>query len=162
MYAEKSLKPKQENKSHMQDLKEATAIIRTLLANIEQQDHILRKSCMSFFNTFSFFLSYHEHECAGSLNDHSKKEGVQKFHYHPKHDIPFYILTNKFIALRSYDVSNEKLFEDLLNSRENFSDDCNLTKETADQLLNSMDSAWNKNKKVVKYASTSTRNQTEL
>ena len=71
-------------------------------------------------------------------------------------------MSNKFIALRSYDVENEKLFEDLLNSRENFSDDCNLTKETVDLLLNSMDSAWNKNKKVVKYALTSARNQTEL
>ena len=52
----------------------------------------------------------------------------------------------------------EELFEELLNSREKVPNDCSLTKETVDQLLNSMDSAWNKK---VKYVLASTRSRTE-
>lgn len=53
----------------------------------------------------------------------------------------------------------EELLEELLNSGEKVSDDCNLTKETVGLLLNSMDSAWDK--KVVKCVLSSTRSQTE-
>ena len=54
----------------------------------------------------------------------------------------------------------EELIKGLLNSREKVSNDCNLTKETVDQLLNSIDSAWNQ--KVFKYVLASTRSQLNL
>ena len=156
----KTFKLTQENKSHIQNLIGAKAVMLTLLANIEQQNRIIRKSCMAFFDTFSLFLPYHEHESGRILVDHSRKKEIKEFIWHPKHGILMYILSNKFIAVRSYDVNYEELFEELLNTGETFSDDCNVAKETADQLSNSMDSAWEK--KVVKYALTSTRNRTEL
>ena len=53
---------------------------------------------MSFFDAFSLFLSYHEYESARSSSDHSRKE-FKEFFYHPKHDIPVYILSKKFIAV---------------------------------------------------------------
>ena len=52
----------------------------------------------------------------------------------------------------------EVLFEELMNSREKFSN--NLAKETVDHLSNGMNSAWDK--KVVKYVFASTRSRTEL
>ena len=70
-----------------------------------------------------------------------------------------YILSNKLIAFRSYDMDYEELLEELLNSGEKVSDDFNLTKETVGLLLNSIDSAWDK--KVVKYVLSSTRSQIE-
>ena len=54
----------------------------------------------------------------------------------------------------------EELIKGLLNSREKVSNDCNLTKETVDQLLNSIDSAWDQ--KVFKYVLASTRSRTEF
>ena len=54
----------------------------------------------------------------------------------------------------------EELFEELLNLREKVSDDCNLTKEPVDQLLNSIDWTWDK--KVVSYVLASTRSWAEL
>ena len=65
---------------------------------------------------FSLFLSYHEHETVTSLEEHSKKKAFKEFLCHPNHGIPVYILSNKFVVLRSYDVDYEQLFEELLNS----------------------------------------------
>ena len=86
-------------------------------------------------------MSYHEHESARSLSDHGRKNEFKEFLCHPKHGILVYILSNKFVALHSYDVDYEELFEVLLNSREKVSDGCNSTKETVDKLRNIMDSA---------------------
>ena len=55
-YAEKTFKPTQENKSHIQNLKGARAIMRTLLANIEQQNLIIRKSYLYFLCLFSLLV----------------------------------------------------------------------------------------------------------
>ena len=83
----------------------------------------------------------------------------KEFLCHLKHGIPTYILSKKFIALRSY-VDYEELFEELFNSRETVSNDFNLTKENVVQYQNSIDSAWTK--KVVKNVLASTRSRTEL
>ena len=79
-------------------------------------------------------MSYHEHESARSLSDHGRKNEFKEFLCHPKHSILVYILSNKFVALHSYDMDYEELFEVLLNPREKVSDGCNSTKETVDEL----------------------------
>ena len=113
-----------------------------------------------FFHAFSLFLSYQEYERPRGLSDHGRKMEFKEFLSHPKYGIPVYILSNKFTALRSYDVDYEELFRELLNWREKVSDDSDLTKEPVDQLLNSIDAAWDK--KVVKHVLLSTRSRTEI
>ena len=113
-----------------------------------------------FFHAFSLFLSYQEYERARRLSDHGRKMEFKEFLCHPKYGIPVYILSNKFTALRSYDVDYKELFKELLNWREKVSDDSDLTKEPMDQVLNSIDAAWDK--KVVKYVLVSTRSRTEI
>ena len=48
-YIEKMFEPTQENKSHIQNLKGARINIWTLLANIDQQNHLRRKSFLMPF-----------------------------------------------------------------------------------------------------------------
>ena len=79
-------------------------------------------------------MSYHEHESARSLSDHGRNNEFKEFLCHPKHSILVYILSNKFVALRSYDVDYAELFEVLLNPREKVSNGCNSTEETVDKL----------------------------
>ena len=107
-YAEKTFKPTQEDKSHIQNLKGAGAIMWSLWAIIEQQNHIIRKSCMSFFDAFSLFLSCHELESVRILSHQSRKKEFKEFLCHPKHG--------------------------LVNSRVKVSDDCKSTKESVIQL----------------------------
>ena len=93
---------------------------------------VLFENHTCLFYIFSLFFSYHEHESARSLSNHSRKKAFKEFLCHPKHGIPVYILSNKFVVLHSYDVDYGELFEELLNLREKVSDDCNLTKEPVD------------------------------
>ena len=158
-HAEK-FKQSPENKAHLQNLKGARAIIWTLLANIEQNNRSIRQTYMPFIDAFTLFLSHHEHESHESIKNHWRRKEFKEFICHPTYGIPVYILGNKFVVLRSYDADYEELFEELLSVGCPNEDDCNLTKDVVGQLLDSMDSAWDR--KVVKYVLASTRSRTEL
>ena len=126
----------------------------------------LRYSYLDFDEAHTLFLSYHPLKTLRHVtaDRHCKKVFEDLLLCHLKSGSPVYIVANKFVILKSRDIDLELLLEELISSSYNKEPHeqsrLNVTKAFVDDLLDSMDTSWDK--KVLKALLFATRSKHEL
>ena len=129
------------------------AIYQILIANIDMNGKSLRYSYLDFDEAHTLFLSYHSLKTLGHATDRHCKKVFKDLLCHPKSGLPVYSIANKFGVLKSRDIDPELFLEELIsisyNKKPHKESRLNVTKELVDDLLESMDTSWDK--KVLKF-----------
>ena len=137
---------------HINNLEELRAVFQILMANIDMNGKTLRYSYLEFDEAHTLFLSYHPPKTLGHVTDRHWRKVFKDLLCHPKNGLPVYIVANKFIILKSRETDLELFLEELITSSYNKESQeqsrLNVTKELVDNLLESMDTSWDK--KIVK------------
>lgn len=135
--------------TNVNNLKGLRAIFQILMANIDCNDRTTRCSYMDFEEAFAMFLSFHPSKTTGSLKNHEEKKAFKELLCHPNYGLAVYIILNKFIVLKSSETDLEYFMEDCLKLQETKAESrLDITRETLHDVLDSMDTAWDK--KVLK------------
>jgi hypothetical protein len=136
--------------THVNNLKGLRAVFQNMMANINDDNRITRCSYMDFDQAHAMFLSFHPSKTNASLTNHEEKKIFKELLCHPNHGLAVYIVLNKFIVLKSSETDLEHFIEDCLNLKLQDTPDprLNINKETVHDMIDSMDTAWDK--KVMK------------
>ena len=154
----------EETLSHLRGLKAVLQILQGQLPNENGKD--TKQSFMDFNEAFALFLSCSKDTSSLDLGQRHKRKRFKELLCHPKYGLCVYVVMEKFIVLRADDVDLEIFFEELTKSiHYDFkSVDENsrliLNSELVENIINSMDSEWDKN--IVRVILGSTRSRAEI
>ena len=148
--------------AHRYNLRGLCALLQQLLCITSTGNRSVRFSYIQFYEAFAVFLSFHPGLTAESLKDTNRQEVFKELLCHPKHGLSVYV-SSKYILLRSSDVDLELFIEDIVSSNDNSEVEESriiISRDFLQDMLNSMDSAWDK--KVLKVALGGTRSRNQL
>ncbi len=134
------------------------AILQQLLCITSTGNRSVRFSYIKFDEAFALFLSFHPDLTAESLKDKNRQKVFKELLCHPIHGLPVYVISSKYILQRSSDVDLELFIED--NNSEVEEGRVIISRDLLQDMLNSMDSAWDR--KVLKVALGATRSRNQL
>ena len=126
------------------------------MANVSE-NNASRLSYMNLEEAFTFFLSYHEDTTEYSIiRDLHRRKQFKELLCHPN-----YGLTGEYILLKSRDVDLEHFLTDILSSKkDNFYNRVELNdKKFLEDLLNTIDTAFDKNVAKVILGAIKTRSE---
>ena len=154
-----------ESVTHRNNLRGLRAVLQELLCTINIDNRDLRRSFMPFGEAHALFLSFNPDGTNESLKDHHLKKSFRELLCHPENGLPVYVIANKYVLLRSQEVDLEHFIEQLLadiDATENIKESSRLTisYDLVQDMLNSMDSEWDK--KVLKVLLGATHTPAEL
>ena len=138
---------------HRNNLRGLRAILQQLLCITSAGNRSVRFSYIQFDKAFALFLSFHPGLTAESLKDTNRQKVFKELLRHPKHRLSVYVISSKYILLRSSDVDLELFIEDIVSSNDNSEVEASqiiISRNLLQDMFNIMDSAWDK--KVLKVA----------
>ena len=140
----------EETLSHLRGLKAVLQMLQGQLPN-EKNGKDTKQSFMDFNEAFALFLSYSKDTSSLDLGQRHKRKRFKELLCHPKYGLCVYVVMEKFIVLRADDVDLEFFFEELTKSIhydfKSVDENSRLTlnSELVENIINSMDSEWDKN-----------------
>ena len=149
--------------AHRNNLRGLRAILQQLLCITSAGNRSVRFSYIKFDEAFALFLSFHPDLTAESLKDKNRQKVFKELLCHPIHGLPVYVISSKYILLRSSDVDLELFIEDIMSSNDNSEGEEGrviISRDLLQDMSNSMDSAWDR--KVLKVALGATRSRNQL
>ena len=149
----------------MSHLKGLRAVLQVLLCQIPtEQGKEVRQSYITFDEAFGLYLAYSEKKTLLTLDIKHEKKRFRELICHPKYGLFVYIVMDKFILLRSDDIDLEFFMEDFYKQftfeSSTAENRLNIDSELLHDMLNSMDSEWDKN--IAKVIIGATRSRAEL
>ena len=149
------------------NLEETLSHLRGLKAVLQMlQGQLPNENFMDFNEAFALFLSYSKDTSSLDLGERHKRKRFKELLCHPKYGLCIYVVMEKFIVLRADDVDLEFFFEELTKSIhydfKSVDENSRLTlnSELVENIINSMDSEWDKN--IVRVILGSTRSRAEI
>ena len=135
------------NLSHLRNLRGLHAILLHLMTNTCNNMKVSRLSYMALNEAFTLFLSFNENATKNFIKDLNRKKQFKDLLCHPVFGLSVYIIYGEFVLLKSPDTDLQSFFSEVLidravregTSRVNLSD-----REFIEDLLNSMDTAFDK------------------
>ena len=152
------------NSSLINHLKGLRAILQMLLAQVpNQHGKEIINSYMDFNDAFNLYMAYSDTASSLSLDIKHEKKRFKELICHRDYGLCVYIIMDSFVVLRSDNVDMEHFIEDfisLLSERDTSEDRLSLDANLCTDLLNSMDSEWDKN--IVRVLIGSSRSRKEI
>ena len=154
-----------ETSRHIENLKGMQAVLQVLMANVDLQGKTyktLRLSYMEFNEAFALFLSYNTTATTAMLSDRGQRKMFIDLICHPIYGIPVYVVKKQYLLLKSSDVDLDLFFEDFFSDERNQADN-GLSPDEINDVIDSLDTAWDKKAvKVLLAAGHSNRQNVEL
>ncbi len=146
-----------ETSRHIENLKGMQAVLQVLMANVD-----LRLSYIEFNEAFALFLSYNTTATTAMLSNRGQRKMFIDLICHPNYGIPVYVVKKQYLLLKSNDVDLDLFFEDFFSDERNQADN-GISPEEINDVIDSLDTAWDKKAvKVLLAAGHSNRRNVEL
>ena len=150
-----------ETVTHKNNLRGLRAVLQELPCTENINSRSVRHSFMVFDEAFALFSSFHPNRTFEHLQDPNLRKFFKEILCHPKHGLPVYVINNELVLLRSHDVDLEKFIEELFTTiKHKDHSRLQLFRSLIQNMLNSMDSEWDK--KVMKVLIGATHTKREL
>ena len=150
-----------ETVTHKNNLQGLRAVLQELLCTENINNRSVHHSFMVFDEAFALFSSFLPNQTFEYLQDPNLRKFFKEILCHPRHGLPVYVITNEFILLRSHDVNLQKFIKDLFTMiKHKVHSRLQLSRSLIQNMLNSMDSEWDK--KVMKVLIGATHTKGEL